>query len=61
MEVVIEIDDEVKAFLERYAESEGGTLGELLRNLLVSHARRLLEQMPAEERADLLGVGRLFR
>ena len=44
-----------------YAASKGGTLDEFLRNLVALHARRLVEDMPVEERAQFHGVERLFR
>ena len=61
MKVEVEVDEGVKRFLEMYAASKGGTLDEFLRNLVASHARRLVEDMPVEERAQFLGVERLFR
>jgi len=33
---------------------------ELFRNLVLSFAKQLVEDMPTEERADLLGLRQLF-
>ena len=60
MKVAIDVDDGVKRFLERYAAARGATLEETLRGLVLSDVKKLVEGLSTEERADLLGLGRLF-
>ena len=61
MKVSVEIDDGVKRFLERYAAARNATLEEALRGLILADVKRLIEGLSTEERAEMLGVGTLFR
>ena len=61
MKVAIDVDDGVKRFLERHAAARGATLEEMLRGLVLSGVKKLVEGPSTEERADMLGPGRLFR
>ena len=61
MKVSVEIDDGVKRFLERYAAARNATLEEALRGLILADVKRLIDGLSTEERAEMLGVGTLFR
>ena len=61
MKVSVKIADGVKRFLERYAATRNATLEEALRWLILADVKRLIEGLSTEERAEMLGVGTLFR
>lgn len=61
MKIAIDMDDGVKGFLEQYAAARGATLEEMLRGLILSDVKRLVEGLSTEERAEMLGLGGLFR
>ncbi|MDG7012086.1 MAG: hypothetical protein JRN11_07205 [Nitrososphaerota archaeon] len=61
MKIAVDVDDGVKGFLERYAAARDVTLEEVLRGLILSDVKRLVEGLSTEERAEMLGLGGLFR
>ena len=61
MKIAVDVDEGVKRFLERYAAARDVTLEEVLRGLILSDVKRLVEGLSTEERAEMLGLGGLFR